>query len=116
MSMIVAPVVPTVPELPVAEHPVYLKSALKVIIGNKEDLTKVTVPKSAKVTRELPSSKSSTIHSALYSHKSPSTPPEKVCVTVVPVDTFSMTAVPAVVLVAVTVTVTTWSQYGSTGI
>lgn len=69
-------------------------------------LTKVTLPKSAKVTREPPSSKSSTIHSALYSHKSPSTPPVKVWVTVLPVDTFSITAVPAVLLVAVTVTVT----------
>jgi hypothetical protein len=42
----------------------------------------------------------------LYSHKSPSTPPVKVWVTVLPVDTFSITAVPAVLLVAVTVTVT----------
>jgi hypothetical protein len=65
-----------------------------------------TVPKSPKGTKEqlLPShsSKSSTIHSASYS-QSASLSPEKVLVTVLPVVTFSMTAEPAVLLVAVTV-------------
>lgn len=89
MSMMVAPVTPTLLDPDLAEAPV-----------------KVTVPKSANVTKELPSSKSSTIHSALVSQRSPSEPSfVKVCVTVSPLVLFSMTAVPAVLLVAVTVTV-----------
>lgn len=64
---------------------------------------KVTVPKSAKGTRALPDSKSSTIHSALSSWRAWLCE-VKVWVTVVPLDTFSTTAVPAVVEVAVTVT------------
>lgn len=46
---------------------------------------------------------SSTIHSASVWHRSPSTLPEKLLVTVFPVVWFSMTAVPAVLEVAVTV-------------
>lgn len=89
--MIVAPDGPTVVPLLTAEAPV-----------------KVTVPKSAKGTssqspEEEHSEKSSTIHSALYSHKEPSDTPLKVCVTVVPVVKFSMTALPEVLEVAVTV-------------
>lgn len=87
MSMMVAPDGPTVPEEPVAEAPV-----------------KVTSPKSAKGTSELPSEKSSTIHSALSSCRAADWP-VNVWVTVVPLETFLTTAVPAVVEVAVTVTV-----------
>lgn len=91
MSMIVAPDGPTAVPLLVAEAPV-----------------KVTVPKSAKGTseqspEEVHSEKSSTIHSALYSHNEPSVTPLKECVTVVPVVKFSMTALPPVLEVAVTV-------------
>ena len=88
MSMRVAPDGPTVePETVPADAPV-----------------KVTVPKLAKGTRELPSSKSSTIHSALYSQSEGW--PEKVCETVFPVDWLVIVAVPPVLEVAVTVTVT----------
>lgn len=91
ISMIVAPDTPTVLPLFTAEASV-----------------KVTVPKSAKGTssqspEEEHSEKSSTIHSALYSHSEPSDSPLKVCVTVVPVVKFSMTALPEVLEVAVTV-------------
>ena len=65
---------------------------------------KVTVPKLAKGTSEEPSSKSSTIHSALYSHSDGW--PENVCVTVLPLLTFVIVAVPPVFDDAVTVTVT----------
>lgn len=65
-----------------------------------------TVPKLPKGTKEqeLPvhSSKSSTIHSASYSHNL-SLSPENFLVTVVPLVTFSIVALPAEVLVAVTV-------------
>lgn len=87
MSIRVAPEGPTVPEEPVADAPV-----------------KVTVPKSAKGTSELPLSKSSTIHSALSSW-SALLWLVKVWVTVVPLELFFTVAVPAVVEVAVTVTV-----------
>lgn len=89
ISMIVAPVTPTVVPLFTAEAEV-----------------NVTVPKSAKGTSEqvVPhSSKSSTIHSALYSHKDPSVTPVKVSVLVTPVVRFSITAEPEVLEVAVTV-------------
>src|ERR1700753_1366152 len=85
MSMIVAPDTPTLPLEVVAEAPL-----------------KVTVQKLANGTRELPDSKSSTIHSALVS-QSLLDSPLKVWVTVLPVETFSMTAEPAPVLDAVTV-------------
>lgn len=76
----VAPETPTEPLEVVAEAPV-----------------NATEPKSAKVTRALFSSKSSTIHSALYSQREPSEASlEKVCVTVLPVETFLMVATPAV--------------------
>ena len=65
---------------------------------------KVTVPKLAKGTSELPSSKSSTIHSASYSQSEGW--PEKVCETVLPLELFVIVAVPPVLDVAVTVTVT----------
>ena len=88
MSMRVAPDGPTVEPLTVpADAPV-----------------KVTVPKLAKGTRELPSSKSSTIHSALYSQSEGW--PEKVWVTDVPFELFLIVAVPPVLVVAVTVVVT----------
>ena len=88
MSMIVAPDGPTdVPAVVVADAPV-----------------KVTVPKLAKGTSEEPSSKSSTIHSALYSQSEGW--PEKVCETVLPLLLFVIVAVPPVLDVAVTVTVT----------
>jgi hypothetical protein len=91
ISIIVAPVTPTAPAESVAEHPV-----------------NVTVPKSAKDTRLPPCSKSSTIHSALYSHNEPSEASlEKVWVTVTPVETFLMVATPPVLEDAVTVTVMT---------
>ena len=65
---------------------------------------KVTVPKLANGTSELPSSKSSTIHSASCSH---SADDDEICfVTVLPLELFVMTAVPDVVLEAVTVSVT----------
>lgn len=69
----------------------------------------LTVPKSAKGTREFPSSKSSTIHSA-FSWQSLD---EEVrdCVTVLPVDTFVMTAVPEVVLDAVTFLIFDWTSF-----
>ena len=87
MSMRVAPEGPTEPlEVP-ADAPV-----------------NSTVPKLAKGTRELPSSKSSTIHSALYSQSEGW--PENVCETDLPVLTFVIFAVPPVLDVAVTVTVT----------
>ena len=64
----------------------------------------VTVPKFANGTSELPSSKSSTIHSASCSH---SALRDVICfVTVLPLELFVMTAVPALVDVAVTVRVT----------
>lgn len=87
MSIRVAPEGVTVPEDPLAEAPV-----------------KVTVPKLANGTREPPEEKSSTIHSALSSCRACDWP-VKVWVTEVPFDTFLTTAVPAVVEVAVTVTV-----------
>src|SRR5437879_1378898 len=68
---------------------------------------KVTVPKSAKGTREPLDSKSSTIHSALYSH-SWFDSPLKEWVTVLPVETFSTVAVPADLLDAVTVILMTF--------
>lgn len=69
-----------------------------------EASVKVTVPKLAKATRELPSSKSSTIHSASCSHRAE----EEVIflLTLWPLELFVMTAVPEVVLEAVTVRVT----------
>ena len=87
MSMSVASPGPSVPEEVVAVASV-----------------KVTVPKSAKSTREPPEEKSSTIHSALSSSRALLWP-LKVWVTVSPVLTFSITAVPPVVEVAVTVAV-----------
>lgn len=54
ISIISAPVTPTVEPLLTAEAPV-----------------KATVPKLANETREPPDSKSSTIHSALYSQREP---------------------------------------------
>ena len=88
MSMSVEPDGPTVePLVVVADAPV-----------------KVTVPKLAKGTSELPSSKSSTIHSASCSH---SADDEVIDFdTVLPFELFVITAVPALVLVAVTVRVT----------
>tara|TARA_R110002060_G_scaffold22072_5_gene29951 strand:- start:3306 stop:3662 length:357 start_codon:yes stop_codon:yes gene_type:complete len=105
--MIVAPVTPTLVPLFTADAPL-----------------KVTVPKLANETREPPDSKSSTIHSALYSQSEPREASLlKVWVTDVPVGyvslvdsdlksdgplvTFLTIAVPAVLLVAVTVTVIT---------
>lgn len=89
MSIMVEPEGPTVdPELVVATA-----------------LEKVTVPKLAKGTREPFSSKSSTIHSAFSSHKAEEELRD--LVTVCPVETFSMTAVPDVVEEAVTVVVMT---------
>lgn len=80
ISIMVAPVTPTEPELVFAEQPV-----------------NSTEPKSAKLTKSPPDSKSSTIHSALYSQRDPSLPwLLKVCVTDLPVVLFSMTAVPPV--------------------
>lgn len=107
ISMIVAPVTPTLVPLFTADAPL-----------------KVTVPKLANETREPPDSKSSTIHSALYSQSEPREASLlKVWVTDVPVGyvslvdsdlksdgplvTFLTIAVPAVLLVAVTVTVIT---------
>ena len=88
MSMSVEPDGPTVePLVVVADAPV-----------------KVTVPKFAKGTRELPDSKSSTIHSALYSQSDGW--PENVGETVWPFEWFVIVAVPPVLDVAVTVTVT----------
>ncbi len=88
MSMSVAPDGPTVePLLVVADAPV-----------------KVTVPKLAKGTSEPPDSKSSTIHSALYSQSAGWL--ENVCVTVLPFVLFVIVAVPPVFEDAVTVTVT----------
>lgn len=91
ISIMVAPVTPTVVPLLTAEAEV-----------------KVTVPKSANGTSEQSveeehSSKSSTIHSALYSQREPSETLLKSSVTVVPVVKFSMTAEPPVLEVAVTV-------------
>ena len=88
MSMRVEPDGPTVePLFVVADAPV-----------------KVTVPKLAKDTREPPDSKSSTIHSALYSQSDGWL--ENVCVTVLPFVWFVIVAVPPVFDDAVTVTVT----------
>ena len=64
----------------------------------------VTLPKSANGTSPSVVLKSSTIHSASYSHSAGW--PENVCETVWPVDSFVISAVPPVVDVAVTVTVT----------
>ena len=87
MSMTFAPLGPTLP-LPVfADAPV-----------------KVTVPKFAKGTRLLPSSKSSTIHSASCSHSA--LLDEMLFETDLPLLLFVMTAVPLVVEDAVTVSVT----------
>lgn len=90
ISIIVAPVTPTVVPLLTADA-----------------LVNVTVPKSANGTSEqlvlLHSSKSSTIHSALYSQREPSVTPVKVSVLVTPVVKFSTTAEPEVLEVAVTV-------------
>ena len=89
ISMIVAPVTPTLLPLFVAEAAV-----------------KVTVPKSAKLTRDPPDSKSSTIHSALYSQRDPKLASLlKVWVTVFPLVLLTILAVPPVLLLAVTVTV-----------
>lgn len=87
MSMMVAPEGPCVPEEPEAVAPV-----------------KVTEPKSAKGTSEPPDEKSSTIHSA-FSSWSALLWLVKVWVTDVPLELFLTTAVPALVEVAVTVTV-----------
>ena len=65
---------------------------------------KVTVPKFANGTRELPSSKSSTIHSASCSHRADDEVMD--LVTVLPLELFVMTVVPDVVLAAVMVSVT----------
>ncbi len=64
----------------------------------------VTVPTFAKGTREPPDSKSSTIHSALYSQSAGW--PLKVCDTVLPFVLFLIVTEPPVLEVAVTVTVT----------
>ena len=64
----------------------------------------VTLPKSAKGTSPSVVLKSSTIHSASYSHRAGC--PEKLCEIVWPVDSFVIAAVPPVVEEAVTVTVT----------
>lgn len=64
---------------------------------------KVTVPQFASGTSELPSSKSSTIHSASCSQSAGW--PENVCETVWPVEWFTIVAVPPVRDVAVTETV-----------
>lgn len=85
-----APVTPTVVPLLTALAPV-----------------NVTVPKLAKATCDPPDSKSSTIHSALYSQREPREASlEKVWVTVFPVVLFVIFAVPPVLEEAVTVTVT----------
>ena len=65
---------------------------------------KVTLPKLAKGTRPSLDEKSSTIHSALYSQSDGW--PENVCETVWPFEWFVIVAVPPVLDVAVTVTVT----------
>ena len=85
ISKIVAPLTPTVPLLVVAEAPV-----------------KVTLSKSAKGTSPPLDEKSSTIHSALVSQRL-ALWLLKVCETDFPVDWFWMTAVPPVLLLAVTV-------------
>lgn len=64
-------------------------------------LEKVTVPKLAKGTSELPSSKSSTIHSAFCSQRAAVEVSD--LVTVWPVLRFWMTALPDLVVLAVTV-------------
>jgi hypothetical protein len=64
-------------------------------------LLKVTAPKSANGTKEFPSSKSSTIHSAFSRHSALVLVID--LVTVLPVVTFSMTALPFWVELAVTV-------------
>lgn len=64
----------------------------------------VTVPKFANGTRESPSSKSSTIHSASCSQSAEDEVMD--LVTVWPLELLVMTAVPALVLDAVTVNVT----------
>jgi hypothetical protein len=89
MSIIWVPETPTVPALVTAEAPVNL-----------------TDPKSAKETKDPPSSKSSTIHSALVSHKVPVLPsPLNECVLLFPEELFKTVAFPPVLLLAVTVTV-----------
>lgn len=86
MFRIEAPDTPTVlPELVVTLAPV-----------------KVTVPKLANGTRELPCEKSSTIHSASVS-QSLAVWPEKECVTVLPVLRLVRVTEPALVLVALAV-------------
>jgi hypothetical protein len=65
---------------------------------------KVTIPKSAIGTRDVLSMKSSTIHSALYSHRRSTTRPLNVWVTDSPVEIFLIVAVPVVWEVAFTVT------------
>lgn len=91
ISIILAPVTPTVFPLCTAEAPV-----------------NVTVPKLAKVTWDPPESKSSMIHSALVSQSVPKLASLlKLWVTVFPVEVFLIIAVPPVLEVAVTVTVTT---------
>lgn len=89
MSMMVAPEAVMEPELVVAEVPV-----------------KVTVPKLAKETSPPFSSKSSTIHSAFSKQRAEVDVSD--FVTVTPVDLFWMTAVPDLVVVAVTVRVMTF--------
>jgi len=68
---------------------------------------KVTVPKSANGTKELPEVKSSTIHSAFSPQRVPLFWLVKVCEAVSPVLTFSKVVTPPVVLVLVTVTLIT---------
>jgi hypothetical protein len=68
-------------------------------------LENLTVPKSAKGTNEEPSSKSSTIHSAFSRHNALLLVSD--LVTVWPVVVFSITALPFLVLDAVTVVVMT---------
>jgi len=89
ISKISAPETPTVVPLFTADAPV-----------------KATVPKFAKETWDPPESKSSTIHSALYSQSEPKLASLlKVWVTVLPVVLLVIFAVPPVLPDAVTVTV-----------
>jgi len=89
ISRISAPVTPTVVPLFTADAPV-----------------KATVPKFANATCDPPESKSSTIHSALYSQSEPKLASLlNVCVTLLPVVLLVILAVPPVLLLAVTVTV-----------
>ena len=87
MSIVFAPLGPTELDAVLADAPV-----------------NVTEPKLANGTSELPSSKSSTIHSASCSHSADDDVID--LDTVLPFELFVITAVPAFVLDAVTVSVT----------